>query len=201
MENSYTLLVSIFLAIGLSAACGFRVFIPPLTYGLLYKAELVQLDTSWNWIGNDWVVAVLFLAAIIEIFGNLIPWVDNLLDILATPTSIMAGTILSASCLSDISPGLQWILSVASGVLITGGFQLTTISLRGMSSVFSGGLVNPIFSIIEDFISIGITLAIIFSPIIGIIVIFLIALIIRKIYLKIKIRRKIQTTQLNKEQT
>ena len=201
MENFYTLLISIFLAIGLSAACGFRVFIPPLTYGLLYKAELVQLDTSWNWIGNDWVVAVLFLAAIIEIFGNLIPWVDNLLDILATPTSIMAGTILSASCLSDISPGLQWILSVTSGVLITGGFQLTTISLRGMSSVFTGGLANPIFSIIEDLISFGITLTIIFSPIIGIIVIFLIVFLIRKIYLKIKIRRKIQITQLKKEQT
>lgn len=192
MENFYTLLISIFLAIGLSAACGFRVFIPPLTYGLLYKAELVQLDTSWNWIGNDWVVAVLFLAAIIEIFGNLIPWVDNLLDILATPTSIMAGTILSASCLSDISPGLQWILSVTSGVLITGGFQLTTISLRGMSSVFTGGLANPIFSIIEDLISFGITLTIIFSPIIGIIVIFLIVFLIRKIYLNIKIRRKNQ---------
>ena len=192
MENVYTLSVSIFLAIGLSAACGFRVFIPPLTYGLLYKAELVQLDTSWNWIGNDWVVAVLFLAAIIEIFGNLIPWVDNLLDILATPTSIMAGTILSASCLSDISPGLQWILSVTSGVLITGGFQLTTISLRGMSSVFTGGLANPIFSIIEDLISFGITLTIIFSPIIGIIVIFLIVFLIRKIYLNIKIRRKNQ---------
>ena len=192
MENFYTLLISIFLAIGLSAACGFRVFIPPLTYGLLYKAELVQLDTSWNWIGNDWVVAVLFLAAIIEIFGNLIPWVDNLLDILATPTSIMAGTILSASCLSDISPGLQWILSVTSGVLITGGFQLTTISIRGMSSVFTGGLANPIFSIIEDLISFGITLTIIFSPIIGIIVIFLIVFLIRKIYLNIKIRRKNQ---------
>jgi len=192
LENFYTLLVSIFLAIGLSAACGFRIFIPPLTYGLLYKAELVQLDTSWNWIGNDWVVVVLFLAAIIEIFGNLIPWVDNLLDILATPTSIMAGTILSASCLSDFSPGLQWILSVTSGVLITGGFQLTTISLRGMSSVFTVGLVNPIFSIIEDLISFGITLTIIFFPIIGIIVIFLIALLIRKLYLNIKIRRKNQ---------
>ena len=192
MENFYTLLGSIFLAIGLSAACGFRIFIPPLTYGLLYKAELVQLDTSWNWIGNDWVVAVLFLAAIIEIFGNLIPWVDNLLDILATPTSIMAGTILSASCLSDFSPGLQWILSVTSGVLITGGFQLTTISLRGMSSVFTGGLINPIFSIIEDLISFGITLTIIFSPIIGIIVIFLIALLVRKLYLNIRNRRKNQ---------
>ena len=190
MENFYTLLVSIFLAIGLSAACGFRIFIPPLLYGVLYKAELVQLDTSWNWIGNDWVISVLFLAAIIEIFGNLIPWVDNLLDILATPTSIMAGTILSASCLSDFSPGLQWILSVTSGVLITGGFQLTTISLRGMSSVFTAGLINPIFSIIEDLISFGITLTIIFSPIIGIIVILFIALLIRKLYLNIKITSK-----------
>tara|TARA_Y100001933_G_C18728833_1_gene450738 strand:+ start:78 stop:665 length:588 start_codon:yes stop_codon:yes gene_type:complete len=190
LENFYTLLVSIFLAIGLSAACGFRIFIPPLLYGVLYKAELVQLDTSWNWIGNDWVISVLFLAAIIEIFGNLIPWVDNLLDILATPTSIMAGTILSASCLSDFSPGLQWILSVTSGVLITGGFQLTTISLRGMSSVFTAGLINPIFSIIEDLISFGITLTIIFSPIIGIIVILFIALLIRKLYLNIKITSK-----------
>ena len=190
MENFYTLLVSIILAIGLSAACGFRIFIPPLLYGLLYKAELVQLDTSWNWIGNDWVISVLFLAAIIEILGSLIPWVDNLLDILATPTSIMAGTILSASCLSDFSPGLQWILSVTSGVLITGGFQLTTISLRGMSSVFTAGLINPIFSIIEDLISFGITLTIIFSPIIGIIVILLIALLIRKLYLNIKITSK-----------
>ena len=186
MENFYTLLVSIFLAIGLSAACGFRVFIPPLTYGLLYKAELVQLDTSWNWIGNDWVVAVLFLAAIIEIFGNLIPWVDNLLDILATPTSIMAGTILSASCLSDISPGLQWILSVMSGVLITSGFQLTTVSLRGLSSILTGGLINPVISFIEDFISLGISISIILFPIFGILIVFVIALFLRSIYIRLK---------------
>ena len=186
----YSLIVSLFLAIGLSAACGFRIFIPPLTYGLLYKAELVQLGQDWSWIGEDWVIAVLSLAAILEIFGNLIPWIDNLLDVLATPTSIMAGTILASSCLSDFSPGLQWILSVSSGVLITGGFQLATVSIRGMSSVFTGGLINPIFSIVEDLISLGITITILFFPIIGIIVIIIISLLIRKLYMFIRNRRK-----------
>ena len=78
----YSLISSIFLAFGLSAACGFRIFIPPLTYGLLYKADLVQLGEGWDWIGNDWVIAVLALAALIEIIGNLVPWLDNLLDLL-----------------------------------------------------------------------------------------------------------------------
>ncbi len=177
------------MAIGLSAACGFRIFIPPLSYGLLYRADLVQLEDGWTWIGNEWVIAILALASIIEICANLIPWLDNFLDILATPTSIAAGTVLSSSCLTNFDPGLQWMLSVMSGVLITGGFQFSTVSIRGLSSIFTGGCFNPIFSIIEDFISIGITLSIILFPLIGIIVIILIAFLIWRLYL-LMIRRK-----------
>ncbi len=185
----YSFISSIFLAFGLSAACGFRIFIPPLTYGLLYKADLVQLGEGWNWIGNDWVIAVLALAALIEIIGNLVPWLDNLLDVLATPTSIMAGTTLSAVSLSEIDPGLKWILSVMSGVLITGGFQLTTVSLRGFSSILSGGLLNPIISFIEDLISLGISISIILFPLFGIFIVLLIALFLRSIYIRLKKRK------------
>ena len=184
--EAYSLISSIFLAVGLSAACGFRIFIPPLTYGLLYKADLVQLGEGWDWIGNDWVITVLALSALIEIIGNLVPWIDNLLDVLATPTAIFAGTTLSAISLSEIDPGLKWILSVMSGVLITGGFQLSTITLRGFSSIFTGGLINPIISFIEDIISVGISIAIILFPILGIFLVLLIASFSRIIYLRLK---------------
>jgi len=187
--EAYSLISSIFLAFGLSAACGFRIFIPPLTYGLLYKADLVQLGEGWDWVGNDWVIAVLALAALIEIIGNLVPWIDNLLDVLATPTAIFAGTTLSAVSLSEIDPGLKWILSVMSGVLITGGFQLTTVTLRGFSSIFTGGLINPIISFIEDIISLGISIAIILSPLIGILIVILIALFLRSFYIRVKKRK------------
>ena len=182
----YSIISSIFLAVGLSAACGFRIFIPPLAYGILYKAELVQLADGWSWIGNDWVIAVFFLAAFVEIIGNLIPWVDNFLDIFATPAAIFAGTVLSAVCLSEIDPGLRWMLAVISGVTITGGFQLATVSLRGASTIFTGGLANPIISIIEDFISLVISISIILFPLIGIVLIVLIAFLLRKIYLRLK---------------
>ena len=191
----YSFIISIFLAIGLSAACGFRIFIPPLSYGLLYRADLVQLEEGWNWIGNEWVLAVLALASIVEICANLIPWLDNLLDVLATPTSIAAGTVLSSSCLVSFDPGLQWMLSVMSGVLITGGFQFATVGIRGLSSVFTGGCFNPIFSIIEDLISIGITLSIILFPIIGIIIIILIAFLIWRLYLIMMRRKRVLRTE------
>ena len=187
--ETYSLISSIILAFGLSAACGFRIFIPPLTYSLLYKADLVHLGEGWYWIGSDWVIAVLALAALFEIIGNLFPWFDNLLDLLATPAAIIAGTILSAFSLSEIDPGLKWMLSVISGVLITGGFQLTTVSLRGFSSVFTGGLINPIISFIEDFISLVISISIILFPLVGIFIVFFIAFLLRRIYIRLRKRK------------
>ena len=187
--EAYSLISSLFLAFGLSAACGFRIFIPPLTFGLLNKADLVQLGESWNWMGSDWVITVLTLAALFEIIGNSVPWFDNLLDVLATPTAIIAGTSLSAISLSEIDPGLKWILSVISGVLITGGFQLSTVSLRGFSSILSGGLINPIISFIEDLISLGISISIILFPLFGIFIVVLIAIFLRSFHIRLKKRK------------
>tara|TARA_B100001989_G_scaffold246508_1_gene217500 strand:- start:140 stop:715 length:576 start_codon:yes stop_codon:yes gene_type:complete len=183
------------LAFGLSAACGFRIFIPPLTYGLLYKAGLVQLGDGWYWIGSDWVIAVLALTAIIEITGNKVPWLDNLLDAIATPTAIIAGTTLSAASLSEVDPGLKWMLSLMSGVLVTGGFQFTTVGLRGLSSVFTGGFINPIISLIEDIISLIISISIILFPILGILIVILIALFLRRIYMRLKKRKRKNSPQ------
>ena len=193
----YNLIVSIFLAIGLSAACGFRIFVPPLSYGLLYKAGLVQLGEGWTWIGNDFVLAILALATVVEICAFFIPWIDNLLDTLATPTSILAGTILSASSLSDFPPGLQWILSLITGVSITGGFQMATVTIRGSSSLFTGGLMNPLFTIFEDLMSLVITLTMIIAPILGILLIIFIAFFIRKLFLKLRKRRNLKKSSDN----
>ena len=105
--DSFNFFSSFCLAIGLSAACGFRVFVPPLIYGIFYKANFVELSDSWSWIGNDWIIILLTVASIIELLATFVPLIDNLLDIIATPASIIAGTILSFSNLSNLDPGLQ----------------------------------------------------------------------------------------------
>lgn len=181
------------LAIGLSAACGFRIFIPPLTYGIFYKANLVELSDSWSWIGNDWVILLFALATIFELMATFIPYIDNLLDIISTPVSILAGTILASSVLSDLDPSLQWILSIICGVGVTGSFQLSTVTMRGMSTFFSGGIFNPVFAFVEDILAFFIAVSTILIPSLGLIIIigiFIFFLIKKKEFRKRKNRNK-----------
>ena len=86
-------------------------------------------------------------------------------------------------------------LSVMSGVLVTGGFQVTTVGLRGLSSVFTGGLINPIISLIEDIISLSFYLHN-YLPILGILIVILIALFLRKIYMRLKKKKKKFTSKI-----
>ena len=192
MDHFY-FISSVSLALGLSAACGFRVFIPPLAYGIFYKAELVDLHSSWSWIGNDWVIGVFAIAAIIEIFATFIPWLDNFLDIIATPAAILAGIILSSSCLESINPGLQWMLSVICGVVVAGGLQLSTVTLRGLSSIFTGGIANPLVALSEDALAIGISVMVIMFPILGVLIVLLIFFLIRSLIKRLRRKKRIQT--------
>ena len=176
--DSLSFFSSFCLAIGLSAACGFRVFIPPLIYGIFYKANLVELSDSFGWIGNDWIITLLIFASIIELLATFIPYIDNLLDIIATPASIISGTILSFSSLSNLDPGLQWILSIICGVGITGSFQVSTVTLREIFTSLTGGLVNPFFAFLEDIIVLFISISTILIPIMGFIITIFISLFI-----------------------
>ena len=188
-----TFLISICLAIGLAAACGFRVFIPPFLYGLFYRADLVTLNESWIWMGNDWIIILFGLASLLEISSTFLPWIDNILDIVATPSAIVAGTILASNCLDGIDPGLKWILSLICGIGVTGSFQVSTVVGRGLSSFFTGGLGNPIFALIEDINAIFISIIVILYPILGLLFVLIIAFIIRLSLKKLKNRKRMNT--------
>ena len=197
--DSFNFFSSFCLAIGLAAACGFRVFVPPLIYGIFYRANFVELGHSWSWIGNDWIIILLICASVIELLATYIPIVDNLLDIISTPASIIAGTILSFSSLSNLDPGLQWILSIICGLGVTGSFQISTVTLRGLSTTFSAGLLNPFFSFIEDILAFLIPISVILIPILGLIFAIVISLLIYFLIKKIRNRNKTKRNIFTRE--
>ena len=83
--------IALSLGLGLSAACGFRVFIPLLVMGIGARAGLIELGESWTWMSETWVIAAFATATLFEIGGYYIPWIDNLLDTITTPSAIVAG--------------------------------------------------------------------------------------------------------------
>ena len=80
--------LSICLGIGLSAACGFRVFVPLLGMSVAALAGHLGLSPGFEWIGSWPAFACFLTATILEIAAYYIPWLDNALDSIATPWSV-----------------------------------------------------------------------------------------------------------------
>ena len=91
----------------------------------------------------------LSLATCLEITGYYIPWLDHLLDTIATPAAIVAGTVVTASAVTDMSPFLKWSLAVIAGGGAAGLVQGATVITRSASTVATGGLANPLVSTLE----------------------------------------------------
>ena len=77
--------VSIALGIGLAAAVGFRVFLPLLVMSAAAYTGHLPLDDGFAWLATPTALAMLSVAAIVEILAYYVPGVDNLLDTIATP--------------------------------------------------------------------------------------------------------------------
>lgn len=170
------IIFSLSLGLGLAAACGFRVFIPPLMMGIGSRLDLYKLEGSFVWVDETWAIVIFAVATLLEIGGYFIPWIDNLLDTVATPAAIIGGIfVTSASLEGELDPSAQWTLSVIAGGGVSGVIQLGTVATRAISTGTTGGLANPIISLLEAVASIlCILISLFLVAIIPIVIIFLI---------------------------
>ena len=147
--------MSILIGIALSATCGFRVFVPLLAVNIGTRAKdadgqpLIELAAGFIWLSSDIAMMIFLVAAIFEIGGYYIPWIDNLLDSVASPAATIAGTLITASFITGMDPWLQWLLALIAGGGVAGAVQATTVVTRASSTVTTGGLGNPIVSSVE----------------------------------------------------
>ena len=140
------LILYVIVGVGLSAACGFRVFIPPLVMCIAAKAGHVSFGADFVWMETNVALVAFSIAAILEIGAYYIPWLDNALDTIAAPAAVVAGTMTTAAMLGDISPWMKWSLAAIAGGGAAGAVQVTTTVARGASSVLTGGLGNWVVS-------------------------------------------------------
>src|SRR5262249_28036327 len=138
--SNFDLPLSIVLGVGLAAATGFRVFLPMLIVsGAAYTGHLPLAD-SFAWLGTSSALTMLGVAAVVEILAYYVPGVDNLLDSLATPAALVAGTIVSAAVMTDVPPMVKWTAAVIAGGGVAGLTQGATAMRRAKSTILTGGI-------------------------------------------------------------
>lgn len=142
-------LLGIAVGIGLSAACGFRVFVPLLVINLATITGHLHLAPGFEWIGSDYATIAFGTATLFEILAYYIPWLDHILDLITSPAAIIAGMVVTASMVMDISPFLRWTLAIIAGGGAAAIVQGVTVALRTKSSALTAGAGNPFVSSAE----------------------------------------------------
>ena len=167
--------ISVVLGIGLAAATGFRVFLPMLIVSVAAHTGHLPLDGGFAWLATPSALAMLSAATLAEILAYYIPAVDNLLDILATPAALVAGTIVSAAVMTDVPPMVKWTAAVIAGGGVAGLTQGVTALLRAKSTVLTGGIGNAILSTAELVGALLVSLLALVAPLaaLGFVILFL----------------------------
>ena len=170
---SMELLLSVCLGLGLSAACGFRIFVPFLAMSAAAHTGYLHLDGQFAWIGSTPALISFAVATALEIGAYYFPWVDNLLDAVASPAAVVAGVVATASVITELDPLLKWTLAVIAGGGLAGAVQAVTTGVRGVSSLTTGGLANPMVSSVEAAGSIVLSVLAIALPLLAILAVVL----------------------------
>ena len=145
------LLLSICLGLGLSACCGFRVFVPLLVSNVAALAGWHHFGEGFEWMGSWTAFYMLLTATLLETGAYYIPWLDNVLDHLAFPVACLAGTLLATSAFSPgLSPLFKWGLGIMLGGGSAGLIHAGIGLLRMGSSAATGGIANSVLATGEN---------------------------------------------------
>jgi hypothetical protein len=163
--------------LGLSAACGLRVFLPLFIAAIATRAGVLAVGTPFEWLGSNASIVLFGTATVVEIVGFLVPWVDHALDLLAAPLAAVAGAVLMTSQLVTLAPAAEgaaaapllhpavaWSLGIIIGASAASGVEAASIAGRLSSSVLTIGWLNPIYGMLETALALVCTLVTIWLP-------------------------------------
>lgn len=172
-------LTGIFSAFGLSASAGLNAYIPLLSLALLARfTNLVKLSSPWDTLTSWWVIGLLAVLLLVEIFADKVPAVNHINDIIQSFIRPAAGAIAfgaGSGVVSDMHP----VLAMALGLLVAGSVHtVKSAVVRPAVTATTGGLGNTPVSVLEDVISTVVSFLSIAIPIlVGLLLLVILALI------------------------
>jgi hypothetical protein len=188
-------LVGIPVGLALSTAAGLRVFVPLLLTSLAARLDYLRLTPEMAWVGSDAALVAFATATVLEVGAYYVPWLDNLLDMLATPAAVIAGVIATAAVTPDLSPLVRWTLAILAGGGTAGLVQAGTALLRLKSSMFTAGVGNPVVATGELVGSLGLSLLALLVPFVATAVVLLIFVVLgRRLAFLLRERRRTKPT-------
>lgn len=165
MEQGSTLVFHLLQGLALAACSGLRAFLPLFVVGLAARLEWLELGGSFAWLASTPALIVFGVAVVLEVVADKLPVVDHVLDAVQFAVKPVAGTLVTASLLVELTPLQATVLALVTGGVLADVVHLAKSKLRVVSTTVSAAAANPVLSTAEDGSSLVGTLLAIFLPV------------------------------------
>ena len=140
---------SVCAAFGLSAAAGLNAWLPLFAGALLNRLDVVELAQPFDDLTGTGTIVVLGVLTAVDFVGDKVPAVDHVLHAVGTVVAPLSGAVLFTG-----QTGVDTDLPTLAAVVLGGGtaeaVHAGRAAVRPLSTAGTGGIGNPILSLIED---------------------------------------------------
>lgn len=161
--------------LGLAAPAGLNAWVPLLVLALSDRlTDKVELTQPYDFLSSTWVIILLLVLLGIEIVVDKIPGFDHANDLVQSVFRPAAGAILLMATTNDqdvVNPLIAMVL----GLVIAGAIHAVKTLSRPAVTLSTGGLGNPIVSMIEDGVAVLASILAIVLPILSVLLFVLMA--------------------------
>lgn len=156
LELAQTWILPALLGLGLAAAAGLRAFLPLLLLGVAARFELfgVSLNDKAEWLGSDAALVTLAIATALELAADKVPFLDHALSAVGTVTRPIAAVVAAGSVFAGVDPVVAAVAGVVIGAPTALAFHAAQSGTRVASTATTGGLLNPVVSVVEDLLAV-----------------------------------------------
>jgi hypothetical protein len=172
--------------LGLAPPAGLNAYIPLLIFALADRfTDRVTLDSPYDFISSIPGIAILLVLLTIEIVADKIPGVDHANDLIQSAVRPAAGAYLMMAS-TNHDDALNPFVAMIIGLLLAAGVHGVKATARPAITVSTGGLGNPVISMIEDGIAAITSIFAIIAPIVAIVLIGLCGVFLWWCYRKVR---------------
>jgi uncharacterized membrane protein len=136
-------------AYAMTGTAGVRALLALAAASAATHMGIIHPSAQFAWLGSMHAMLTLAVLALVEIAADKIPLLDHAMHVVGTIVRPAAGAVLAGGFLREQPIGIL-IPLMALGALNAFGVHAAVASIRGMSTVMTGGLANPAISVSED---------------------------------------------------
>jgi len=163
-------LATLGMAMGSAWLSGINLYATVVTLGVLERFKFVHLPGDLSLLAEWWVIGLAGAFYLIEFFADKIPAVDSAWDAIHTFIRVPAGAVLAASAFAQFDPSVRVI-----ALLVGGGIALSSHGTKAATRLAANASPEPVsniaLSVIEDVVTIGSAILMVFHPVVILIVV------------------------------